>query len=149
MKIAIGSDHAAFESKEDIRAYLQQEFPDIEVLDCGTDDTDSVDYPDYGAKVAKAVLAQTADRGIVICGTGIGISITVNRFRGIRGTLCHDAFTARMSRMHNDSNMLVLGGRTTGKDVARDIVKIWIETPFEGGRHQRRLDKIETVTHVV
>ena len=146
MKIAIGSDHGGFELKEDIREYLEQEFSDIEVIDCGTKDTSSVDYPDYGAKVAKTVLNQTADRGIVFCGTGIGISITVNRFRGIRGTLCHDAFTARMGRMHNDSNMLVLGGRTTGKDVARDIVKIWIETPFEGGRHQGRLDKIETVT---
>jgi ribose 5-phosphate isomerase B len=81
----------------------------------------------------------------VVCGTGIGISITANRFKGIRATLCHDAFTTRMSRMHNDSNVLALGGRTTGKDVARDIVKIWVETPFEGGRHQRRLDKIESL----
>ncbi len=145
MTIAIGSDHGAYEVKEDIRAYFQEAFPAIEVLDMGTHEAGtSVDYPDYGAKVIKAVLDNTADRGIVLCGTGLGISITANRFKGIRAALCHDAFTARMSRLHNDSNVLALGGRTTGKDVARDIVKIWLETPFEGGRHQRRLDKIES-----
>ncbi len=106
----------------------------------------SVNYAEYGVKVAQAILDHRADRGIVICGTGIGITMTVSRIEGIRATLCHDAFTARMSRLHNNSNVLAMGGRTTGKGVARDMVKIWLETRFEGGRHQQRLEQIDELT---
>ncbi len=146
MRIAIGSDHAGFELKEDIKTYLQEEFSEIDVIDCGTYDTNSTSYAEYGVKVAKAILDRQAERGIAICGTGIGITITISRIKGLRTTLCHDAFSARMSRLHNNSNVLTMGGRIIGKGVARDMVKIWLETPFEGGRHQRRLDQVDELT---
>ena len=144
MRIALGSDHGGFELKEYVKAYLESR-GDVDVLDLGTHSTESVDYPEYAARVAHAILEGKADRGILMCGTGIGISISANKFKGIRAALCHDGYTARMSRLHNDANILAMGGRTTGKEVATDMVRIWLETPFEGGRHQRRLDKIRAI----
>ncbi|MFA5072948.1 MAG: ribose 5-phosphate isomerase B [Nitrospirota bacterium] len=141
MKIAIGSDHGGWELKQEILAFLKNN-PSIETLDFGSQTKDSVDYPDFGKKVSEAVSAGTVNRGILICGTGIGMSIIANRFRNVRAALCHDHFTAQMSRLHNDANILVMGGRVVGSGVALDMVQVWLETKFEAGRHQRRLDKI-------
>lgn len=143
MKLAIGADHGGWELKQEIVKYLQT-IKNIEVSDFGTATRDSVDYPDYGKKVCEAVTKGSVDRGILICGTGIGMSIVANRFPKVRAALCHDHFTAQMSRQHNDANVLVLGERVIGKGVALEIVKTWLETEFEGGRHQLRLDKINT-----
>lgn len=139
MKIAIASDHAGYQLKEEIRKALDS--LNVEYEDLGPQGTDSVDYPDYARKVAEAV--QTGSRGILCCGTGIGMSIAANKFHGVRAALCTDEYTARMSREHNDSNVLILGGRVM-KDYGEvaGIVKVWLDTNFEGGRHQRRLDKI-------
>ncbi len=142
MKIAIGSDHAGFELKEEIKTYLK-ELGGHEVIDHGTYDTRSVDYPDFGIKVARSVAKKEVDRGILICGTGIGMSIVAGRFKGVRAALCQDLYTARMSREHNDANILIMGGRVVGKGLAREMVKIWLSTEFEGGRHSKRLEKIE------
>ena len=144
MKLAIGADHGGLELKQEIVKYLQT-FKNIEVSDFGTAARDSVDYPDYGKKVSEAVSNKTVDRGILICGTGIGMSIVANRYPKVRAALCHDHFTAQMSRMHNDANVLVMGERVIGKGVALEIVKTWLETEFEGGRHQLRLNKIEDI----
>ncbi|MGC1455449.1 MAG: ribose 5-phosphate isomerase B [Nitrospirota bacterium] len=141
MKLAIGADHGGLELKQEVVQYLRT-LKDIEVSDFGTATKDSVDYPDYGKKVAEAVSNGTVDRGILICGTGIGMSIVANRFPKVRAALCHDHFTARMSREHNDANILVMGERVIGKGVALEIVKTWLETEFAGGRHQLRLNKI-------
>lgn len=143
MKIAIGADHAGFILKEYVKTFLGK--MDIETTDAGTGSEDSVDYPDYGSEVARAVAAGKADRGILICGSGIGMSIVANKFPGIRAALCRDAETAVMSRKHNDSNILVLAGRHTGSGDAETIVRAWLDTDFEGGRHQRRLDKIRAI----
>lgn len=140
MKIAIGSDHGGFELKECIKEFLQGE--GIEYKDFGTYDTSSVDYPDFASKVASAVVSGECDRGILCCGTGIGISIAANKVPGIRAALCGDCYSAKMSRMHNDANILCMGGRVVGKGLGVEIVKVWLETEFEGGRHQRRIDKI-------
>ena len=142
-KIAIASDHGGFDLKESIIAHLLN--TGWEVEDLGPHSGDSVDYPDYGIKLAEEVAEKKVERGIVICGTGIGMSIVVNRFPGIRGTLCSDLFTAKLCREHNDSNILVMGGRVIGKGLAAEIVNTWLNTPFEGGRHQRRLDKINQI----
>lgn len=142
-KIAIASDHGGFDLKESIIAHLLN--TGWEVDDLGPHSGDSVDYPDYGIKLAEEVAEKKVERGIVICGTGIGMSIVVNRFPGIRGTLCSDLFTAKLCREHNDSNILVMGGRVIGKGLAAEIVNTWLNTPFEGGRHQRRLDKINQI----
>lgn len=141
MKLAIGADHGGLELKQEVVQYLRT-LKDIEVSDFGTATKDSVDYPDYGKKVAEAVSNGTVDRGILICGTGIGMSIVANRYPKVRAALCHDHFTARMSREHNDANILVMGERVIGKGVALEIVKTWLETEFAGGRHQLRLNKI-------
>ena len=117
----------------------------LEIDDLGPSSDVSVDYPDYGIKLAQAIVEQKVERGIVICGTGVGMSIVVNRFPGIRGTLCSDAYTAKMCREHNDSNILIMGGRVISKVLALEIVRIWLKTEFEGGRHQRRLDKINEI----
>ena len=138
--IGIASDHAGFELKVNIVLLLSE--LGYEVNDMGPANSDSVDYPDYGISVAKAVTANKVSRGIVICGTGIGMSIVVNRFPGIRGTLCSDVYTAKLCRQHNNSNILIMGGRVVDHDLAKEIVKVWLNTPFEGGRHQKRLDKI-------
>jgi len=141
MKLAIGADHGGLELKQEVVQYLRT-LKNIEVSDFGTATKDSVDYPDYGKKVAEAVTNGTADRGILICGTGIGMSIVANRYPKVRAALCHDHFTAQMSREHNDANVLVMGERVIGKGVALEIVKTWLETDFAGGRHQLRLNKI-------
>ncbi|HBH13325.1 MAG: Ribose 5-phosphate isomerase B [Clostridiales bacterium 38_11] len=140
MKIALASDHAGFELKEIIKEYLQ--FNKYDYTDYGTDSLDSVDYFDYGVKAAEAVAKGEADRGIVMCGTGIGMTISANKVRGIRCALCHDVYSAEMTRAHNNSNMLAMGGRVIGRDLAIRIVKAWLESDFEGGRHQRRINKI-------
>ena len=141
MKLAIGADHGGLELKQEVIKYLNT-IKGIEVADLGTATKDSVDYPDYGKKVAEAVTNGTVDRGILICGTGIGMSIVANRYPKVRAALCHDHFTAQMSREHNDANVLVMGERVIGKGVALEIVKTWLETEFAGGRHQLRLNKI-------
>ena len=138
--IAIASDHGGFSLKVDIVSFLNE--LGYEVNDMGPKNQNSVDYPDYGIRIAQAVTQNTDSRGIVICGTGIGMSIVVNRFPGIRGTLCSDLYTAKLCREHNDSNILIMGGRVVGHGLAREIVKVWLSTPFDGGRHQKRLDKI-------
>lgn len=143
MKIAIGSDHAGFGLKEDVIGLLKR--LDHEIIDCGTYNTESVDYPDFGEKVSKMVSAGEVERGILICGTGIGMSMVANKFPNVRAALCNDLFSAKMSRLHNDANILVLGGRIIGKDLASEIVRTWMSTAFEGDRHMRRLNKIKKI----
>lgn len=140
MKIAIGCDHGGYELKEQIVSYLQEN--GHEVINCGCDSLDSVDYPDFAEKVCFEVRSEVCDGGILICGTGIGMSIAANRYRDIRAALCHEAFTARMSREHNNANVLCIGARVIGSEVALDIVRVWVNTEFAGGRHQLRLDKL-------
>ena len=141
MKITIGSDHGAVELKEEVKMVLH-EFEDVRVTDVGTFGTGSVDYPDIAEKVCADVVSGKADRGIVLCGTGIGISIAANKIDGIRAALCGDVYSAIMSRKHNDANVLAMGGRVTGIGPAGEIVRAWVCTEFEGGRHARRVDKI-------
>lgn len=141
MKIAIGSDHAAYKEKQIIISYLNK--LGLRVLDFGTDSEDSVDYPIFGQKVAKSVINEIADKGIVICGTGIGISIAANRFNGIRAAVCSSVLHAEMSRKHNDSNILALGARTTDIKLLKKIVTVWLETDFEAGRHVDRLNMLD------
>lgn len=138
--IAIASDHGGV----DLKALLVADLADLgyEVVDLGTDGAASVDYPDYADKLAAALKDGTAGRGVLICGSGIGISIAANRHAHIRAALVHDGFGAKMCRLHNDANVLVLGGRAIGPEVARDCLKIFLDTPFEGGRHARRVDKL-------
>ena len=143
MRVVIGSDHAGVELKEEIVSILNE--MKFECLDMGTNGTQSVDYPDFGDKVSSEVSAGKANRGVLICGTGIGMSIVANKFQNIRASLCNDLFTARMSRLHNDANILVIGGRIVGKDLAKEIVKTWFTTEFEGGRHANRLCKIKLI----
>ena len=138
--ISIASDHGGFSLKVDIVSFLNE--LGYEVKDMGPKNQKSVDYPDYGIRIAQVVTQNTGSRGILICGTGIGMSIVVNRFPGIRGTLCSDLYTAKLCREHNDSNILIMGGRIVGHGLAREIVSVWLNTPFDGGRHQKRLDKI-------
>ena len=141
MEIIIGSDHGGFKLKESIKRYLSEEM-DITPFDAGTFSPESVDYPDIGAMVSKRVQNGEFKRGILVCGTGIGMSIVANKFPGIRAALCHDIFTARMSREHNDSNIFVVGERVTNNDPPEDMIKVWLTSEFQGGRHQRRLDII-------
>ncbi|MBN2436440.1 MAG: ribose 5-phosphate isomerase B [Spirochaetes bacterium] len=141
MKIAIGSDHTGV----DLKALIIKTFDDVDFMDFGPEAKESVDYPDYIEKVARAVQKGECERGIAICGTGIGASITANKVRGIRASLCFNGFMAEMTRKHNDSNVLVLGARVTGEEVALYIVEKWLYTGYEGGRHQRRLDKISSI----
>nr|WP_199262800.1 ribose 5-phosphate isomerase B [Desulfobulbus oligotrophicus] len=136
--VAIGCDHGGFSLKQDIVATLES--LGHEVVDVGSYSEESVDYPHYAATVCKAILAGDAHRGILICGTGIGMSIAANRYPHIRAALCHEAFTARMSREHNDANVLCLGARVLGVSIAVDIVRTWLATPFAGGRHLRRIE---------
>jgi ribose 5-phosphate isomerase B len=143
MTIAIGCDHAGVELKKEIISLLND--LRIECIDFGTDGPQSVDYPDFGEKVSSAVSSGKMARGILICGTGIGMSIVANKFSGIRASLCNDLFTAKMSRLHNDANILVIGGRIVGRDLAKEIVKTWVTTPFEGERHSKRLEKIRLI----
>ena len=120
-----------------------------EVVDLGTNGTESVDYPDVAYKAIKLLLEKQCERVILICGTGIGMSIFANRIQGVRGALCHESYTARMSRLHNDSNCLILGGRVIGPGIAQEIIDVWMKTPFEGGRHAARLVKIEELSQKV
>ncbi len=143
MKIGIGSDHGGFELKEYVKEYLQKS--DLEFIDYGTYSKDSVDYPEFGEKVARAVISKEVDRGIVICGTGIGISISANKVKGIRCALCSDTYSARMSMEHNNANILALGGRVLGVDLALEIVSTWIKAEFQGGRHEIRVNKISDI----
>lgn len=143
MKIAFGCDHGGYDLKEDVIEFLKSR--DIEVLDLGTYSTASVDYPDYGKAVGEAVQSKEADLGIVICGTGIGISLAANKVEGIRAAVVSDTFSARMARMHNNANVLAFGARVVGKGLAIDLVKSWLDTSFEGGRHERRVDKIMAI----
>lgn len=143
MKIGIGSDHGGYELKCSIKKYLMEK--NIEVVDYGTDSKDSVDYPDFGKAVAEAVVSKEVDRGIVICGTGIGISIAANKVKGIRAALCTDAYAAKMSMAHNNANVLALGARVLGEGLAIDIVDAWVHAKFQGGRHERRVNKISEI----
>ena len=143
MRIALGSDHGGFALKEDIKAYLTGE--KLEIADFGTDSEEPVDYPEYALKVAREVAADACDMGILFCGTGIGMSITANKVPGIRAALCNDVFCAEHARRHNDANVLVIGGRVVEPDDAREIVKTFITTPFDGGRHRRRVDQIMAI----
>ncbi len=138
--IALACDHSALELKEEIKALLDQR--GLEYTDFGTDSTESCHYPIFGARAAKAVASGACDRGILICGTGIGMSLVANKIKGIRCALCSDTYSARMTRAHNNSNMLAMGARTLGVEVAKEITAVWLDTPFEGGRHQTRIDMI-------
>lgn len=138
--VVMAADHAGFEMKEALKA-------DVEalghtVLDLGTNSLDSVDYPDFGRLAAAAISDGRAERGVIVCGSGIGISIAANRFTAVRSALCHDVTTARLSRLHNDANIIALGSRVIGIETARECVRAFFETGFEGGRHQRRVDKL-------
>lgn len=137
----IGSDHAGFELKEQIKGFLEDK--GWNVIDVGTHSPESVDYPDFGIEAARIVSRGEAERGVLICGTGIGMSIIANKVRGVRASLINDLYTAIQSRKHLDANVLVLGGRVIGRDLALEIVRVWLETPFEGGRHKKRIEKIE------
>ncbi|NDY42189.1 ribose 5-phosphate isomerase B [Dissulfurirhabdus thermomarina] len=141
MKVAIGSDHGGFDYKERLKAVVA----DLghEVVDVGCHSCDSTDYPLQGREVARLVAGGECERGILICGTGIGMSMTANRVPGVRAALCHELFTARMSREHNDANVLCLGQRVIGLGLAEEMVRLWLETPFSGGRHARRVALIE------
>lgn len=142
--IAIGSDHGGYELKEQIIKYLKDN--QYEVKDFGTCDcTTSVDYPDYGLAVAEAVKDGECEKGIIICGTGLGISMAANKVPGIRAALCTDCFTARMSREHNNANILALGGRVLGPGLALEIVETWLNSEFTGGRHAIRVNKISDI----
>jgi len=141
MKIIVGSDHAGYSMKEKVKTFLQDR--GIMVEDVGTYGEKSVDYPDFGKKVARKVSDGRFERGILICGTGIGMSMVANRFKGVRAALANDLFSAIMSRRHNNANILVMGGRLIGDTLALQLVDAWLETPFDGGVHQRRLDKLD------
>jgi len=140
--IIIGSDHAAFELKEKIKKFLTDY--GLSVTDIGTSSDASVNYVDFGKKVATAVSDNEFEKGILLCGTGLGMSMTANRFPRVRAALCSDIFGAKMSRLHNDSNILVLGGRVIGDILAFEIVETWLKTPFEGGRHLQRIKTIDS-----
>ena len=144
MKIVIGCDQGALELKEHVKEVLK-EFKDLEVEDVGTYTTDSVDYPDIAEKVCAKITSGQAERGIALCGTGIGISIACNKVKGIRAALCHNVFTARMSRQHNNANVLAMGGRDISVGPASEIVRVWITEEFLGGRHERRVNKIMAI----
>lgn len=140
MKISIGSDHRGYEAKEQVKALLAE--MGANVVDHGTCSREAYDYPDSGLAVASDVAAGTADRGILICGTGLGMSITANKVAGVRAALCHDELTAQLSRRHNDANVLCLPADLVGMALMQSMVKTWLQTQFEGGRHARRVEKI-------
>ena len=140
MKIALGNDHAAVEMKETVKAYLEEK--GYEVLNLGTDTHDSVDYPDYGAAVGRAVVNGDAYFGIAICGSGVGISIAANKVKGVRAVCCSEPYSARMSRQHNNANVLCFGARVVGPEMAKMIIDEFLSAEFLGGRHQARVDKI-------
>ncbi len=143
IKIAIGSDHAGFHLKREIKKYFQEQ--DLQFTDFGVDTDDSVDYPDIALLVAESVVRGDNKYGILVCGTGIGMVMAANKVPGIRAALCHDPFSARASREHNDANIIALGERVTGPGLACAIIESWLKTDFQGGRHQRRIDKIKAI----
>ena len=143
MKISIGSDHGGYALKQELIAYLQEK--GHEVTDFGCHDTSSCDYPDFGEAAARAVASGACERGIVVCTTGIGISISANKVKGIRCALCSEPYSAEMTRRHNDANMLALGAGLTAPMMAKRIVDVFLDTGFEGGRHQRRIDKMMAI----
>ncbi|CUA79668.1 ribose 5-phosphate isomerase B [Anoxybacillus suryakundensis] len=140
MKVAIASDHGGIRIREEIKKLMDE--MGIEYIDFGCECETSVDYPDYALPVAEKVASGEFDRGILICGTGIGMSIAANKVKGIRCALVHDVFSAKATREHNDSNILAMGERVIGPGLAREIAKVWLTTPFEGGRHEKRIQKI-------
>ena len=141
--IALGSDHAGRGLKEEIKKLLDER--GLEYTDFGTDTDDSCDYPVYGYAAASAVASGKCDRGLLFCGTGVGISLAANKVKGIRCVVCSEPYSAKMSRLHNNSNMLALGSRVVGTELARMIVETWLDADFEGGRHQRRIDLISAI----
>ena len=143
MKLAIGNDHVAVEMKKEIRAHLEQK--GIEVIDVGTDKTDRFDYPISGYKVAKLVAAGEVDGGVLICGTGVGISLAANKVHGIRACVCSDPYTAKLSKQHNNTNIVAFGARVIGIETAKMIVDEWLNATYEGGRHQARIDMIAEI----
>jgi len=140
MKIVLACDHGGFQLKESIKEHLTSKKYDV--TDIGVYNTESVDYPDFGKRAAELVASKEMDKGIIICGTGIGISIAANKVKGIRCALCTNEYMAKMSRLHNNANMLALGERVLGKGIAQDIVDAWLTTDFEGGRHENRVNKL-------
>lgn len=140
MTIAIASDHGGYELKKEIVRFLEER--NISYKDFGTFTTESVDYPDIAIPCAEAVARGEYEKGIIICGTGIGVCIAANKVKGIRAALCHDTFSARMSRMHNNANILTMGGRVIGPSLATSVVEVWLKAEFEGDRHKRRIEKI-------
>jgi len=141
MRIAIGNDHGGLELADACRDWLEDN--GFSVIDCGTNNSDSVDYPVYAKKVVEEIIKGRAEYGILVCGTGIGISIAANKWPEIRCGLCHNTTTARLTRQHNDANIVAMGGRMIGTEVGLDIIKIFLNTEFEGGRHKDRINKIE------
>ena len=140
MKVTIGSDHGGFNLKEEIKSLLEE--MKIEYNDVGTYQAEAIDYPEVSGKVAKSLLQGEADKGIIVCGTGIGVSIAANKFKGIRAALCNDVFSAQMAAEHNNANIITLGERVVGAGLAKMIVKTWLTTEFAGGRHERRVNQI-------
>lgn len=140
MKIVLANDHSAVELKKEIRAHLEEK--GYEVIDIGTNSSESCDYPVYGERAGKMVVSGEADLGILICGTGVGISLAANKVKGVRACVCSEPYSARLSRMHNDTNVLAFGARVVGSELAKMIVDEWLEAEFEGGRHKRRVDMI-------
>jgi len=143
MRIALGSDHAGFPLKEDLKAFLSAE--GHEIIDVGTDSVEPVDYPAFCAAAARAVASGDAERGIVMGGSGQGEQMVANKIHGVRAALCHDLYVARLSRAHNDANVLGMGARVIAPEYAREIVRVWLATPFEGGRHLRRVEQIANI----
>jgi ribose 5-phosphate isomerase B len=140
MRIAVGCDHRGYEVKKNLTDLLTE--LGHEIMDQGADNEDCVDYPDIAARVSRLVAAGDADRGVLVCGTGIGMSITANKFKGVRAAICNDPVTAEISRRHNDLNVLCLAGDLLGKRNIAPLIRVWLETEFEGGRHERRLKRI-------
>jgi len=146
MKIALASDHAGYDLKQEVIKYLQEE--DVGIKDFGCYSKQSVNYADFAEKAMKQVVSNKFDRAVLICGTGIGMSMAANKFKGIRGTLCCDKYMAEMSRLHNNSNCLTMGGRVLSTEKALNVLETWLKTEFEGGRHQTRLDKISEIEEI-
>ena len=143
MRIAVGSDHAGFHLKERLAAHLRDRGHDV--VDCGTHSDDRVDYPDFGAAVGRAVRDGEADGGLCVCGSGIGIAMAANKIDGVRAATVHDATSARLTRQHNDANVICIGERLTGPEVATDCVDAWLDATFEGGRHSGRVAKLDSL----
>ena len=143
MNIIIGSDHAGYDMKEQCRDFLENK-QGLDVIDVGVYNRDSSDYPDIAKKVASSIANGEYERGVLICGSGIGMSVAANRFKGVRAALCHNPYLARLSRQHNNANILVMGGRVIGPELAFEMLRVFLGTNFDGGRHQRRIDLIDS-----